>query len=730
MAHGATPEDWVHFDLVLGLTEDLLPVVSNPSARISPHSSMKSVGKIPSVRNRAGDAVSIPKWPTKRSTRAQLDKWAAEDDYGICVQTRLVRALDIDVADAALSQAIQKVIRVKLGDINRKREGTGKCLFPFVLPGEFGKRTVKVEGGIVEFLATGQQFVAAGTHPSGTRYEWEGGLPAALPELTLEEFEALWAALVAEFAVEAPTDAKYLQRRPVGGAALPDDTLDALVEVGAVLGWSPDGTAFITCPWKDEHTSDSGPSETAYFPRGTRGYEQGHFKCLHAHCVGRSDHDFVTAFKLHDKDFEDLTPTVVPGAGANQFKLVKLVDGTGGALTEFKGGLLKQNQSTQEYFATISNVCYIMQFPEMMGMEIRYDTFSDEIVLRRADGKWRMIKDADYTELRLTLEKRKFMPVNKDMVRDAVHYVAEYNRIDTAIEWARSLEWDGVPRIEGFLHTHFGAEDGPYTRAVAMYMWTAMAGRCLEPGCQADMVPVLQGDEGLRKTSAVKAMAPERAMFREINFHDIGKADAQRKTRGALLGEIAELQGLNTRDEESILAFITRQDEQWVPKYKEFLTTFSRRLIFIGTTNREQFLTRRKNRRWLPFTVTMADAAAIRRDCRQLWAEAVWWFDMVGIQWEEAERLGPAARESFIVEDFREEVIKEWLKEVDEAGGSSPEKRGDLKTVNIIKNALILQGSQAKGAERDVARIMRGLGWVNKQKWIDGTNERVWNKQK
>jgi len=29
---GAFPEDWTHFDLALGLTEDLLPVVSNPDA--------------------------------------------------------------------------------------------------------------------------------------------------------------------------------------------------------------------------------------------------------------------------------------------------------------------------------------------------------------------------------------------------------------------------------------------------------------------------------------------------------------------------------------------------------------------------------------------------------------------------------------------------------------------------------------------------------------------------
>ena len=35
---GATPDDWSHLDLVLGLTADLLPVVSRPGAPISPDS--------------------------------------------------------------------------------------------------------------------------------------------------------------------------------------------------------------------------------------------------------------------------------------------------------------------------------------------------------------------------------------------------------------------------------------------------------------------------------------------------------------------------------------------------------------------------------------------------------------------------------------------------------------------------------------------------------------------
>ena len=45
---GATREEWLHFDMLLGLGADLLPVISNPDAAISRNSSMQSTGKTPS----------------------------------------------------------------------------------------------------------------------------------------------------------------------------------------------------------------------------------------------------------------------------------------------------------------------------------------------------------------------------------------------------------------------------------------------------------------------------------------------------------------------------------------------------------------------------------------------------------------------------------------------------------------------------------------------------------
>lgn len=212
---GAAQEEWTHFSDVLGLTEDLLPVVSNPNLPTSPHSKIgPNRGKVPSEA-RASGVGGMDGWTGHRATADDVARWARNADLGICIQTRDLRAIDIDIADPVVSAGVVEGIEMILGPLpKRMRANSGKCLLIFRLPGSLLKRDFHTVGGKIEFLANGQQFVAVGTHPSGARYEWEGGLPRAdaVPTLTLDELEMVWSALHGAYA--AP-DEKPL--RPVSG---------------------------------------------------------------------------------------------------------------------------------------------------------------------------------------------------------------------------------------------------------------------------------------------------------------------------------------------------------------------------------------------------------------------------------------------------------------------------------------------------------------------------------
>jgi stage V sporulation protein SpoVS len=299
-AYGAAAEDWAHFDMVLGLTADLLPVVSNPKAVISPESTMKDLGKTPSRYNQQRQAAGIAKWTQYQASPEDVARWSRERDYGICLQTRRVRAIDVDVADAAQATLIDEWIRERWGALPRRsRANSAKFLLAFELAGEFTKRKFKTEHGIVEFLATGQQFIAVGTHPSGVRYEWSGGqLPDAFPVFTAEQFESFWAELVAAFATEeAGTSSASVKAQKLADVIANDPVAQFLLDTNRVRRSERDGRLHITCPFEADHTSDSGESATTYFPAHTGGYINGHFQCLHAHCEHRADQEFLDAIE-------------------------------------------------------------------------------------------------------------------------------------------------------------------------------------------------------------------------------------------------------------------------------------------------------------------------------------------------------------------------------------------------------------------------------------------------
>lgn len=706
---GAIPDDWHYFDLLLGLGGDLLPVVSNPSAEISPDSKMRDLGKTPSQYNRQGKVVGIADWTRHQTSSAEIERWMQQPDYGICLQTRNVRAIDVDVADTVKAAAVRDFIDRFLGQVLpcRHRGNSGKFLYAFRLAGEFAKRKMKVDGGIIEFLANGQQFIAIGTHTSGVRYEWDDGhMPADFPPLQPDAFEDLWAALAARFAVEPPTQARAGKGK--GGevdTGKGDPVADYLADKGHVLGIGRQGEMYITCPFKDEHSSDSGETETAYFRAGTGGYERGHFKCMHAHCDHRGDDEFLHAIGYYLDDFE----------------VVKVDAGEPLPLPNF------ERDKAGAILATVDNVSKALRRPDMAGVTLAYDTFRAEIVLSEDAGvNWRSFTDADYVRLRINLERRGFKSIGKELIRDVVLLVADDQQIDTAQLWLRSLKWDGRPRIERFLIDYFSAADTPYTRAVALYTWTALAGRVLMPGCKADMVPILVGDQGLRKSSGVAAMAPGPEFFTEISF-DEKDDNLSRKMRGRLIAEIGELRGLQSREIESIKAFITKTREDWTPKFREFNTVFPRRLIFIGTTNQEEFLADETgNRRWLPVRVGGVDVDGISRDCAQLWAEAREQTVKHGVQFREAETLAKDVHDEHRVVDSWEEALLKWLHTSD-LDGDIPANRNFLRVRDVLIEALgFAEKNISRREEMRISKVLRAVGYVKADQRVGGRVLKVW----
>ncbi|MBR8073314.1 hypothetical protein KDX14_27695 [Burkholderia cenocepacia] len=519
--------------------------------------------------------------------------------------------------------------------------------------------------------------------------------------------------------IEVQDDAFRLRGPDAAGAA--DPVADYLHEQGLVFGHTSDGALKVQCPWDHEHTSGQpGDSSTVWFLAGTNGYPHGGFKCLHSHCAERDKAQFLDAV-----GYVDAQAAVV---AAEEFDVV--VPSAAGEPEHERPRYVRDKQGKIE--STLDNAAKAVRDPYEVGFDIRYDTFRAEMMLaERGTGGWRPFEDQDISAIRIQMERCGFKRLSKELARDAIALIAKENRFDTAITWIDTLAHDGVPRIDTFMRDYLNAADTPYTRAVSRYMWTALAGRVLDPGCEAPMVPVLIGGQGVGKTRSVKAISPAREFFSEMNLAD-RDADTSRQMRGKLVIELGELRGLHSRDAEAIKAFISRTDESWIPKYEEFGTTFPRRSVFIGTSNQLQFLDDDTGeRRWLPAEVGQCDADAIARDRLQLWAEARDAFIVEGIAWQDAERLAREVHGRHKIQDEWTQLISDWLDAPQDftESGETNATCDFLRVCDVARGALNIQPQAlGKREEMRIGKCLRALGYAPVAKWVDGRSVNVWQR--
>lgn len=744
---GATLADWRGLTDTLGLTVDLLPVVSDTGLPVSPHSQLSAnpdqLGKVPSVVNATGHITGILKWAQHESTRAQCVAWARDEHLGVCVIGRQIKAIDIDVADPVLAQRVQDMFTLLLGDLpERFRSNSGKRLLPVRLPVYMPKWRFEVagaEGAVVEILGDSQQFIAAGTHPSGVRYEWRGGLPTEIPEVTLDELQDAVRAVYEALGVPGTLRTGRAVLEGAGVRRSTDSTdqafVDWLWDHGQVVDEAADGALYVVCPWQHEHTDGAAgaPSSTVVYPAGV-GAEKRGFKCMHAHCEGRDIHAYEAApsvgWYAHEVETQD-------GFEDEQVPRAPVVVGTrtGLVMKPFESAEPWPNWARDKkgIISTHTSIGEAVALPHVCGARIAYDEFKAETMIEwhHRPGVWRPVENTDNYDLCMHLERVGFISPSDRMVDRAVAFVGRRNKFDSARDWLSTKTWDGVERAERFFIDYWGAADTPYTRACGRYIWSAMAARVEMPGCKADMTPVLiSQQQGLRKTAGVMAMAPDEDAFVELTL-DTPDKELAYKIRGKLVGELGEMSGMSKRDQEGLKNWLSRPFEEFREVFQPRPTKFKRRVLFLGTGNREEILEDETgNRRWLPMLVQKVDDERIVADRDQLWAEGKLLFCANGHmpEWQDAQTLAVDVHPDFSIDDPWTDIIKAWL-DADAMDGAEGPKRGEapLRGADILMGALGFKPDGIRQADQKrMGRAMRNLGFDLRPVRFEGGVAKRW----
>lgn len=258
---------------------------------------------------------------------------------------------------------------------------------------------------------------------------------------------------------------------------------------------------------------------------------------------------------------------------------------------------------------------------------------------------------------------RIFAPTS--VVGQAAEDTSKQFRFHPVRQYLSSLTWDGVVRNERWLKTYLKVPLTDFTSAVGDKWLMSAVARAFKPGCKADYCLILEGSQGIRKSTALRTLASDE-FFSDMIGHDLSNKDSAILCAGAWIIEHSELESLSNSGLGALKAFFSRVEDHYRPPYGRYSERFPRQCVFAGTTNEDEYLVDPTgNRRFWPVRCTdQADIDGLARDRDQLWAEAVYRYRTVGMWWLEdwEEQAAKKEQESRIGQHPWTEPIAEWIK--------------------------------------------------------------------
>lgn len=213
----------------------------------------------------------------------------------------------------------------------------------------------------------------------------------------------------------------------------------------------------------------------------------------------------------------------------------------------------------------------------------------------------------------------------RNTIAETLELVANQFPYHPVIEWIDSKPWDGVERLETLFSKYAGAEDNVYTRAAAKTMMIAASARLSEPGLKFDYAVILEGAQGLRKSTFVSALAND-VWFGELSRDVDDDRKVVENTKGRWFVELPELSAFGRREVEEVKDFISKTGVQARMAYGRYETSTPRQFVLAGTTNKNVYLKDDTgNRRFWPIKIgdNPIDIDGLREVLQQLHAEAM-----------------------------------------------------------------------------------------------------------
>lgn len=366
----------------------------------------------------------------------------------------------------------------------------------------------------------------------------------------------------------------------------------------------------------------------------------------------------------------------------------------------------------------LDNVVRVMESDPNLSGHVWYDEFLCAI-LTDWNGPERKWADRDDIALQLYMQRHVGLHrIGLSTAHDAAKVAAFHNVKNEVKDYLNGLQWDGIERLGDMLADGFGAAKTAFTQAVGRCWMVSMVARAMSPGCKVDTVPVLEGEQGKRKSSALAVIGGK--WFIECHESVMTK-DFFGVLQGHLLVEISEMHSFSRSEVERIKGIISCQVDRFRKPYGKHTEDHPRQTVLVGTTNRDDWhRDETGGRRFWPVRCGEISLTWLEEQRDQLFAEAVYRFKAGEAWWDVPLNEQLAEIDARRDVDAWEPVIEAWL-----------EGRDVVRIEHLLADCLGLETNrQEMMLQRRTTRILRALGWRSITKRDEnGKTGRFWVKK-
>jgi hypothetical protein len=352
-----------------------------------------------------------------------------------------------------------------------------------------------------------------------------------------------------------------------------------------------------------------------------------------------------------------------------------------------------------------------------LGIEARYDLFRNRTIVHYR-GTSKIIREGSLTDqivsaVRSLINNVYEVDCGDPNVFAAINEIARDNAYDPVLDHLNDCQarWDGAKRLDDWVYRYLGCSDTPLNRAIGRVALIAACGRPRQPGCKFDVITVLEGPEGIDKSSAIRTLAGDE-FFSDQSILGASDREVQEQLDGVWMHENADLAGMRKAEVEQIKAFASRQVDRARPAYGRVREDRPRRSTEWGTTNEDTYLlSQTGNRRFWPLRVGHIDIDALKRDREQLLGEAAT-YEAAGESivlarslWAEARSAQDKRRTPDPWEDILTSIPDEIIH-------SSADGFQRVSSADIFTHVLQIPRAQQTSAHgQRLARAMKLIGW-------------------